>query len=163
MKKIAIVLGTARENNYSQKVAEIVKNTLEEKNLEVDFIDVSDFLFGKTVGPENESVKSWKETVEKVDGLIFVSPEYNHSYPGELKILIDSLYDEYKGKIAGLVTVSAGNYGGVRVAEKLNDLLHTVNFKLLHKAVNVANVQDSIDEEKIKKHLEGLLEEINIF
>lgn len=160
MNKIAVILGTAREDNFSQKVAEVVKNTLEKKDLYVSYVDISDYLFSKTVSSDNESVKPWADIIEKVEGVIFVSPEYNHSYPGELKILIDSLYDEYKGKVAGLVTVSAGQYGGIRVAEKLNDLLHTVNFTISHSAVNVSNVQKEIDEAKIEKHLETLIDEM---
>jgi NAD(P)H-dependent FMN reductase len=160
MKKVAVVLGTARENNFSQKVAEIIKNKLQEKDLEVSFVDVAEHLFGKTIGSDNERTETWADVIKEVEGVIFVSPEYNHSYPGEFKILIDSLYDEYKGKVAGLVTVSAGQYGGVRVAEKINDLLHTVNFLLAHSAINVSNVQKDIDEDRIEKHLETLISEM---
>ena len=160
MNKITLVLGTAREKNFSHKVAEIVKAKLEEKDLEINFVNVSNYLFGKTIGSDNEMVKSWADSIQNSEAVIFVSPEYNHSYPGELKILIDSLYDEYKGKVAGLVTVSAGQYGGVRVAEKLNDLLHTVNFVVARSAVNVSGVQKGIDEDKMEKHLDTLISEM---
>jgi NAD(P)H-dependent FMN reductase len=160
MKKIAVVLGTARENNFSEKVAGVVNKFLETKDIETEYVDVSDYLFSNTISSEDEKVSKWKEIVESVDGMIFVSPEYNNSYPGELKILIDSLFNEYKGKTAGIVSVSAGGYGGVRVAEKLNDLLLTVNFRIINKSVNVSGVQKEIDEEKINKHLETVYSEM---
>jgi NAD(P)H-dependent FMN reductase len=160
MKKITVVLGTARKNNFSKKVADIVFNFIKDQEIETEFVEVADHLFGKTVSYEDDLGGEWKEIIEKTDGVIFVVPEYNHSYPGELKILIDLLYDEYKGKFAGVVSVSAGQFGGVRVTEKMNDLLHTVNFDILHNSINVSGVQKEIDEERIKKHLKTLLDEV---
>ncbi|MFT7328259.1 MAG: NAD(P)H-dependent FMN reductase [Crocinitomicaceae bacterium] len=160
MKKITIVLGTAREKNFSQKISKIILDHLKSKDLDIQFIDVKNFLFGMTIAGsgEKEPVKSWADVISESEGIIFVCPEYNHSYPGELKILIDSLYDEYKGKVAGIVSVSAGQFAGVRVMDNLSSLLHIVNFKVATKGVNVADVQGEIDVEKIKKHTDGMLE-----
>jgi NAD(P)H-dependent FMN reductase len=160
MKKITIVLGTARENNFSQKISKIILDHLKSKDLDIQFIDVKNFLFGMTIAGsgDKEPVKPWADVISESEGIIFVCPEYNHSYPGELKILIDSLYDEYKGKVAGIVSVSAGQFAGVRVMDNLSSLLHIVNFKVATKGVNVADVQGEIDVEKIKKHTDGMLE-----
>jgi NAD(P)H-dependent FMN reductase len=160
MKKITIVLGTARENNFSQKISKIILDHLKSKDLDIQFIDVKNFLFGMTIAGsgDKEPVKPWADVISDSEGIIFVCPEYNHSYPGELKILIDSLYDEYKGKVAGIVSVSAGQFAGVRVMDNLSSLLHIVNFKVATKGVNVAGVQGEIDVEKIKNHTDGMLE-----
>jgi NAD(P)H-dependent FMN reductase len=162
MKKIAVILGTAREGNSSKKVADIITNYLKEKDLEVTFVDVADFLFSRTIAfsPDADAVRPWTEIVAKNEGFLFVCPEYNHSYPGELKILIDSLYDQYKGKVAGVVTVSAGNYGGVRAGEMLAQLLHTVNFKVAVSSVNVSKVQEDLDEDRIHRHVDSVVEEM---
>jgi NAD(P)H-dependent FMN reductase len=160
MKNITLVLGTARKDNHSQKVAEIVLDYLREKDLKVKFIDIGNFLFSKTTDSEDSKVQPWVETIEKSSGVIFVVPEYNHSYPGELKILIDSLFEEYKNKKAGIVSTSMGNYGGIRMVKKMNDLLHTVNFDVAHKSVNVSKIRKEIDRELMKEQLDNLLEEI---
>lgn len=158
--KIALVLGTARENNQSSKVFDVVKSSLEEGGVEVVTVNVSDHLFGKTTTADSDLVHPWRDTVESVDGAIFVTPEYNHSYPGELKILIDTLYGEYTGKVAGIVSVSNGPYGGVRVNELLKLLLLTVNFTVVNKSVNIANIDSDLDIEKVKKHTIGMIEEM---
>ena len=161
--KISVVLGTAKENNFSTGVAKVVFDHISQKDdIEAKFVDVKDFLFGKTVTTKDNAdlIQPWKDIVAESDAIIFVSPEYNHSYPGELKILIDSLFDEYKGKVAGVVGVSMGPYSGVRAVEALKMVLHTTNFKLVLKSVNVPGVRDGLDEESIKKHTDGLLEEI---
>jgi len=162
MKNIAVILGTAREGNFSQKVAELVFNHLKEKGYSTEFVNVEDFTFGKTIAYSGDKnpVKPWADIITRSEAIIFVCPEYNHSYPGELKILIDSLYDEYKGKIAGIVSVSMGQFAGVRVTEALKILLHTVNFKLVHTNVNVPKVQNEIDEQKTKKHLDSMIDEM---
>jgi NAD(P)H-dependent FMN reductase len=160
MKKITIVLGTARENNSSQKISKIILDHLKSKDLDVQFIDVKNFLFGMTIAGsgDKEPVKPWADAISGTDGVIFVCPEYNHSYPGELKILIDSLFNEYKGKVAGIVSVSVGQFAGVRVMDTLSSLLHIVNFKVSTKGVNVQGVQGEIDVEKIQKHTDIMLQ-----
>lgn len=162
MNKITLVLGTAREGNFSQKVAEVVQAHLESMGHSVNFVDVADFAFGHTIAfaGDSEPVKPWVDAIASADGVIFVCPEYNHSYPGELKMLIDSLYAEYTGKVAGIVSVSAGQFGGVRVVEALKILLHTVNFKISNKSVNVGGVQKDIDEKQIKSHVEGMVKDM---
>jgi NAD(P)H-dependent FMN reductase len=53
------------------------------------------------------------------DGFIIVSPEYNHSYPGELKMLLDMLFSQYAHKPVGICGVSSGAWGGTRMVEQL--------------------------------------------
>lgn len=54
---------------------------------------------------------------------MLVVPEYNHGYLGELKILIDSAYQEYKGKPIGICGVSSGALGGARVIEQMRQVV----------------------------------------
>jgi NAD(P)H-dependent FMN reductase len=165
-KKIVIVLGTAKEGNHSSKIFSIAKDYLLTKDeYEIIPVNVADFLFSKTVTVHQnaEIIKPWADIIEQSDAIIFVSPEYNHSYPGELKILIDSLFEEYKGKVAGIISTSMGPYAGVRLVEELKTLLHTVNFDVSLRAVNVPNVQEEFSNErieKIHKHIEGMINDI---
>jgi NAD(P)H-dependent FMN reductase len=45
--------------------------------------------------------------MERADAIVVVSPEYNHSFPGLLKHVLDSCLKEYIHKAAGVVGVSA--------------------------------------------------------
>jgi NAD(P)H-dependent FMN reductase len=45
--------------------------------------------------------------------------EYNHSYPGELKMLLDMLFSQYAHKPVGICGVSSGAWGGTRMVEQL--------------------------------------------
>jgi NAD(P)H-dependent FMN reductase len=53
-------------------------------------------------------------TIERCDGLIIVTPEYNHGYPGLLKHALDMNLKEYIHKAVGICGVSAGPFGGAR-------------------------------------------------
>ncbi|MBC8464977.1 MAG: NAD(P)H-dependent oxidoreductase [Parcubacteria group bacterium] len=162
MNTITIILSTARDNNFTSRIADIVRAHVAGKGFDVQFVDIKDFLFGKTMtlADNPKEVALWAEIVAKSDGVIFVAPEYNHTYPGELKILLDSLTQEYAGKPAGIVSVSAGDYAGVRMVDALKILLHTLGFRLANRSVNVGNVQTDINEGRITKHLNTVLEEM---
>ena len=66
-----------------------------------------------------EAIKDCKfsDTVARADGLILVVPEYNHSFPGLLKHVLDTNLKEYIHKAAGICGVSAGPFGGARMIQ----------------------------------------------
>lgn len=61
------------------------------------------------------------DTVRAYDGYVFVTPEYNRSFPGVLKNALDRVYAEWHDKAAGIVCFGAD--GGVRAAEALRPVL----------------------------------------
>jgi NAD(P)H-dependent FMN reductase len=109
--------------------------------------------------------------VNESNGLVIVSPEYNHSYPGELKLMLDMLYDEYKYKPVGICGVSKGGFGGTRVVELLKLLAVTINMIPLNKAMYFTNVRELFDEQgqitdqeyvgKVKSFIDSLTELIS--
>ena len=64
-----------------------------------------------------EVARRFKQAIAGVDGVLFVTPEYNRSIPGALKNAIDYLYREWNNKAAGFV--SYGSAGGARAVEQL--------------------------------------------
>ncbi|MFB6291964.1 MAG: NADPH-dependent FMN reductase, partial [Candidatus Nanohaloarchaea archaeon] len=72
-------------------------------------------------------VEEFGQKVEEADGIVLVAPEYNHTYPGALKNLLDHLYPEYEDKPFSYITVSGGGFGGVRCLEQLKLLTVTLN------------------------------------
>lgn len=121
---IPIVLGTGRKGRMSEKVATFVHEQATAYGFDAHLIDIRDFATLETED-ESEQALQWKKIVTKADGLILIVPEYNHSYPGELKILLDKAEKEYNRKPVGLCTVSSGGIGGTRVAEHMLQLFNT--------------------------------------
>jgi NAD(P)H-dependent FMN reductase len=142
-----IILGTAREGRRSEKVASYMLARAKAAGLESEVLDVRGFRVGSTDNTQaSKAAKAFSEEVSKADALIIVSPEYNHGYPGELKMMLDLLYQQYFNKPVGICGVSKGPLGGARMVEKLRLVfieLHMVNIR---EALYFPFVQDLFDE-----------------
>jgi NAD(P)H-dependent FMN reductase len=152
MKKIHIpvVLATAREGRESEKVAKFIhKKLTDREDVDTEIVDVKDHLYGETVPSwiEDDRTKKWKSIVEESDAIIFVIPEYNHSYPGEFKILFDGAFKEYDKKPLAAVGVSSGGFGGTRVIEEFLHLVTATSGVPVPASLNISNVADSFTEE----------------
>jgi len=169
---IPIVLGTAREGAQSAKVANFVLEKAKEYGFQTELVKAGDYIEAKTarVAKEgNPKAEPWKAIVEKADGMIIVTPEYNHSFPGELKLLLDSLYKEYYGLTVGLIGVSGGGLGGARVVEHLKPLMVNFGMVTTQKAVLFSKVTSLFDEsgnmtdESYNEKLTKLFDEVKWF
>ncbi|KAI0669825.1 flavoprotein [Trametes maxima] len=69
----------------------------------------------------NPQIREFATLVSSFSGFVILSPEYNGSYPGELKNTFDHLYWEWRNKPVVIVTYGGG--GGTRVAGLLKTLL----------------------------------------
>lgn len=148
--EFTLLLGTARPGRQSEQVARFIEHTLIEHGHSVDFVDVKDYLDVTTkMGgvPLSDTVGSkWRAIVAQNKTLLIVSPEYNHSFPGELKRLIDAAYPEYKGKHVGIIGVSMGPFGGARMIEQLQLVLIAVGALLPRAGMIFPFVQEIFDE-----------------
>jgi len=144
---IPIILGTAREGRQSEKVASFMLKEIIKSNLESEIIDVRDYRIIATDNTgQSEQAKKLAEKITKADGLIIVSPEYNHGYPGELKMMLDLLYKEYTHKPVGFCGVSAGGLGGSRAVEQLRQVVIQFRMIPICEAVYFSMVQNLFDE-----------------
>lgn len=127
---VLIVVGTGRENRKTIDVAEAVRKSFVENGHETEMFDpkgkeipfLGNRRYKDDEDPTPEPIEKFGKLVESTDLIVLVSPEYNHSVPGELKNLLDYLYPEYKNKPFSYVTVSAGGFGGVRALGHLQDI-----------------------------------------
>src|SRR5262249_59386748 len=83
---------------------------------------------------------------ERCDGLIIVTPEYNHGYAGLLKHALDMNLEEYIHKAVGICGVSAGSFGGARVIEALLPVMRELGLVTIFWDVNFGNVRSLFDE-----------------
>ncbi len=148
---IPIVLGTAREGRQSEKVAKFVLEEVQKRpEIEAVFVDVKDHLFGKTgrfIQEKNMEAELWHKIAEKADGFFIIMPEYNHGYPGELKILLDSSARDYAKKPIALCGVSSGGFGGARVIDHIKPVLVEMSAIPLKRSLNFTNVENLFDTE----------------
>ncbi len=149
---LPIILGTARKGRQSEKVADFLLSQAKKNGFNSEIIDVSDFRVDATDNSKSSpQAKKLAEKINKAKGVIVVLPEYNHGYPGELKMMIDLLYQEYSGKPVGLCGVSSGKLGGARAIEQLKLVVVELGMVLIQKSLYFSSVKDLFDEKgKIK-------------
>jgi NAD(P)H-dependent FMN reductase len=145
---IPVILGTARAGRQSEKAAAFMLQKALEAGLESEIIDVRDYrLLVTDNSKESPQAKKLAETVLRSDGLIIVSPEYNHGYPGELKMMLDMLFSEFAHKPVGICGVSSGPWGGVRMVEQLRLVCLAFHMVPTGEAVHFPKVQELFDDQ----------------
>jgi NAD(P)H-dependent FMN reductase len=170
---IAVLAGTTRAQRRSIKAAHYVADFARKlPNVEVIFVDPADFSFpGDGNDPEGKDPR-YSEIVGKADAFFIVTPEYNHSFPGSLKRMLDSELQLYNHKPVAFAGVSDGNWGGVRAIESLVSAIRETGLVALSWDVYFPRVQDIFDEngamneqfrERYERNLGKLFDELLLF
>ena len=166
---IPILLGTNRRDRSSESVAKWVFSKMQErKDIEPQYFDVRDFdllhdHYGTEIGGD---FPEWHDAIVKADGLVIVTPEYNHGYPGVLKSVLDLLLKEYIHKAVAFVSVSAGPWGGTRVCEALLPVVRELGLAVTFTDLQFPSVRSKFDEygnlldPAYEKRVAGFLDEL---
>jgi NAD(P)H-dependent FMN reductase len=145
---IPLILGTAREGRQSENVARFVfEQTNKRADVETELIDVRELPMKLDDAGEQMKDPKFSAAIERCDGLIIVTPEYNHGYPGLLKHALDMNLKEYIHKAVGICGVSAGPFGGARVIEGLLPVMRELGLVAIFEDVNFGNVAEIFDDQ----------------
>jgi NAD(P)H-dependent FMN reductase len=149
---IAVLVGTAREKRESIKAARyIAEFGRKQTNVDIIFVDPKDFSFpGDGNDPEGKDPR-YTEITRKADAFFIVTPEYNHSFPGSLKRMLDSELETYSHKPVAFVGCSNGGWGGVRAVEALVPAIRETGLIALSWDVYFPRIQDIFDGQGIMK------------
>ncbi len=152
--RIVGLSGSLREKSYNTSLLRAAKHYGVQHGLEIEIADIGLLpLFNQD---DEQSVPAHvgalKEKIEKADGVLFVTPEYNYSIPGVLKNAIDWATRPYgknslNGKPAGIMSVSMGSLGGARAQYHLRQILVGPNMYVMnHPEVMVAAAHEKFSE-----------------
>jgi NAD(P)H-dependent FMN reductase len=147
---LPVLLGTNRKKRNSVHPAKWLVAEMEKRpEIETKLFDAGDFaLPHDDYGQEIKGLfPEWRDTIIKADGLVIVSPEYNHGYPGSLKAILDLLLKEYIHKAVAFVGVSATPWGGARVIEAMVPMVRELGLAVTFTDLNFPHVQKTFDAE----------------
>jgi NAD(P)H-dependent FMN reductase len=149
---VAVLAGTTREKRESIKAAHYIAEFGRHlPDVEVIFVDPKELYFpGDGNDPEGKDPR-YTELTAKADAFFVITPEYNHSFPGTLKRMIDSELENYNHKPVAFAGASNGNWGGVRAVESLLTAVRETGLVALSWDVYFPRVQDIFDENGVMR------------
>jgi chromate reductase len=147
-KQIGYVIGSLRKDSYNRKLAaaliKLGPPDFTFKELRIGDLPLYNQDDDKAQAPE---VQRFKSELRTVDGVIFVTAEYNRSVPGVLKNAIDHASRPYgqnawAGKPAGIVGASIASIGTAVAQAHLRSVLAYVDMPLLPSPEAYIHVKD---------------------
>jgi NAD(P)H-dependent FMN reductase len=142
---IEVITGTTREGRFSEKVAAWVLEVLGARDdFDVESVDLRDhpLPWFEGISPirrgreyPTEAVARFGETVDRADGFVILTAEYNHGYPAVLKNAMDWTFPEWNRKPVSFV--GWGNVGGARAVEQLRQVAVEFEMAPLRHAVHI--------------------------
>lgn len=141
---IGIVIGSIREARFGEKPAKWLYD-IAKKRSDATFklLDLRDFplpFFDEAVSPAmtpstNQVAVAWSAALAKLDGLVIVTPEYNHAPPAVVKNALDYAYDEFNRK--PIAFLGYGGAGAARSIEQLRLIAVTLQMAPIRGAVHI--------------------------
>lgn len=145
---IPVLLGTNRKGRKSAYAAEwLVDQMRKRPEIETTFFDVAQFELPQDDYGEDikDRFPEWRDAIIRADGLVIVTPEYNHGYPGALKAVLDILLEEYIHKAVAFVGVSKGSWGGTRVIEAMVPMVRELGLTPTFTDLNFPTIEKKFD------------------
>ncbi len=149
---IGIVIGSLRKDSFSRALANffVASSTSDAAFHIVEIDQLSMYNQDLDNNPPATWVK-FREDVRALDGVLFITPEHNRSFPAALKNALDIASRPYgasvwNGKPGGVVSVSPGALGGFGANHHLRQVLTFLNVLTLQQPeAYVGNVMASLD------------------
>src|SRR6202522_3337234 len=126
---VAVIVGSLRKESFTLKIANaLAKLAPDTLKLEVTTLHGISFFNQDLEATPPADWLAFREKIQKSDGVLFVTPEYNRAIPGVLKNAIDVASRPYGKssfleKPTGIISNSPGPLGGVSAAKALQHIL----------------------------------------
>jgi chromate reductase len=136
-RNVAVIVGSLRKGSFSRKLANALID-LARPALDMRIVEIGDLqLYNEDM--EAHPTHEWmafRDAIRPVDGVLFVTPEYNRSVPGCLKNAIDVGSRPYgssiwSGKPCAVISNSPGNIGGFGANHHLRQSLVFLDMPVL--------------------------------
>jgi chromate reductase, NAD(P)H dehydrogenase (quinone) len=165
---IVVIVGSLRKESFTLKIANaLAKLAPDTLKLEVTTLHGISFFNQDLEATPPADWLAFREKIQKSDGVLFVTPEYNRAIPGVLKNAIDVASRPYGkssflGKPTGIISNSPGPLGGVSAAKTLQNILPGISGPILGPPeIYLNGIGDAFDDkgELIKDSLRTVLKQ----
>jgi len=175
--KLLIFAASHRPESSNRKLAQLAAAHVA-KTVAVDFAEYSEFdmpLYNDVIATANipDIAQSFAKRAASAQGIIISSPEYNWSYPGSLKNIIDwtsrLASNPLAGKTALLMSATPGGRGGILGLNHLKPPLESVQMHVFNRVFPLSNSHTALDaageltDAKQRKNFTAMLDEYIVF
>lgn len=154
MNNIGIIVGSLREKSFNKSIARYISSQLA-KNYNVQIIDISKLpLYNPDMDFDNVP-KEWtdfRSLTKSMDAYLFVTPEYNRSFPASIKNALDVGSRPYENNIwdskpCAVISVSTGKIGGFGANNHLRQTLAFLNLLVMAQPeAYLGEIEEALDE-----------------
>ena len=167
------VSGSLRRASHNRKLLRAAAQLLPP---EAELVELEDL---KAIPPFDEddeadpgaAVKGWRTAIEQADAILFATPEYNSSIPGQLKNAVDWASRPFaatvlRNKPVAVVGASTGMFGAVWAQAELRKALAAAGARVIDRELPVAHADEafaadgSLEDADLNLALEGILAEL---
>lgn len=143
---ITIISGTNRIGSKSKQVAQYYQTVLQELNVPHQLLSLENL----DICTRNDTLKNIEqEILIPSNKFIFIIPEYNGSYPGILKVLMDNsdISKVWYYKKALLTGIADGRAGNLRGLDHLTNVLNYLKINVYFQKLPISRIQTEMDPE----------------
>jgi chromate reductase len=166
--KILGISGSLRRDSYN---GALLRNTSRELDLWDELKAIPPYDEDDDVEPAPPAVARLRAAVDGADAVLFATPEYNASIPGQLKNAVDWLSrprasSVLHNKPVAVVGASTGMFGGVWAQAELRKVLATAGARVISAEAAIGRAHEQFDEhgflvdEGLRAELDEAVEEL---
>ena len=150
---IAGICGSLRDGSYTRMAVNVALQGAHEVGVQTQLIDLKEYDLILCDGKEDESaypedILKLREEVSRAQGIILGTPEYHGSFSGVLKNALDLMgFDEFEGKMIGLVGVSGGQMGALNALNSLRTVGRALHAWVIPEQASIPEAWNAFDEE----------------
>ena len=149
--RVVGISGSLREASFTTQALRIALEGAAETGAETKLLDLRDFQLEFARGERvvsNPGVAELKREVKDAHGILLGTPEYHGSFSGVLKNALDLMgFEEFEGKMIGLIGVSAGRAGAFDALTALRNVGRALHAWVVPEQVAIPEAGRAFDEQ----------------
>jgi NAD(P)H-dependent FMN reductase len=147
MRKIVLISGSNRPDNFTYKALSVVNHRLTKTEVQTRVIDARQLTLSFPGQPLTKDAIQLKKSVLDASGIILATPEYHGSFSAIIKLILENLGfpSALSGKPVALLGVAAGRIGAIKSLEHLSSICTHIGAIMVPGSISIAGVQKAFD------------------
>ncbi len=169
---LTIISGTNRKGSKTKEVAQNAQAIVEKMGISTSLIDLADLStdFINNEQYSGDNLPTWLKELQDAslipaNHFVIVSPEYNGSIPGYLKLFIDAISvhrikECFGSKSTALVGVASGRAGNLRGLDHLTSIMHHIGCKVIPCPLPISNIGNVMTDGQLDENTTSVLTDL---